>query len=188
METLLSSFLLVAVSEMGDKTQLLAFSLAIRFKKPFTILAGIITATLLNHGIASFLGSWISEHISEQVMALILALTFFVFALWTLKPDTLEEGEAAPRFGPYLTTVVLFFLAEMGDKTQLATLALAAKYHSPFWVTLGTTLGMLTSDGLAVLAGEKLSSRINMNYVRRVAAAVFFLFGLASVYRAYQLW
>jgi Ca2+/H+ antiporter, TMEM165/GDT1 family len=154
MEAIVSSFLLVAASEMGDKTQLLAFSLAARFRKPWVVMAGI------------------------------LAATFIAFGLWTLKPDTLEESEKPPRFGPFLTTVVLFFLAEMGDKTQLATVAMAARYHSVLQVTTGTTLGMMFSDGLAVFLGDKLAGRVQMKWLRWIAASLFFLFGAVSLWSA----
>ena len=147
-----SSFSLVALSEMGDKTQLLAFSLSARFKSPKLILSGILVATLLNHSLASYLGNWVSVQISTKIMSLILAVLFIAFGLWTLKPDTLDQPKHH-SYGPFLTTVVLFFLAEMGDKTQLATLALGAQYQAPLLVTLGTTVGMLVSDGLAVFLG-----------------------------------
>jgi putative Ca2+/H+ antiporter (TMEM165/GDT1 family) len=183
-ESILSSFFLVAVSEMGDKTQLLAFSLATRFRKPWAIMAGILVATLLNHGLASSLGSWISAHVPARAMAAILAVTFVAFGLWTLVPDTLEEGERTARAGAFLTTTVLFFLAEMGDKTQLATVALAARYESVLRVTVGTTLGMLASDGLAVFLGERLAGKVSMRWIRWVAASLFFLFGAVSLWRA----
>jgi putative Ca2+/H+ antiporter (TMEM165/GDT1 family) len=182
--TFLSSFALVAISEMGDKTQLLAFSLAARFKRPWTIMAGILTATIVNHALASTVGSSISSHIPVRTMAWILAFLFIAFGFWTLKPDTLEESGKSSKYGPFLTTVMLFFLAEMGDKTQLATVALAAKYRSALLVTAGTTLGMMVSDGLAVFLGEKFSTRIPMNQVRWFAATLFFIFGLVSAYQA----
>jgi putative Ca2+/H+ antiporter (TMEM165/GDT1 family) len=184
MEAVVSSFLLVAASEMGDKTQLLAFSLASRFRKPWAVMAGILVATLANHALASSLGSWLSTHVPHRVMAAVLAATFIGFGLWTLKPDTLEESGKPPRFGAFLTTVVLFFLAEMGDKTQLATVALAARYQDPLMVTAGTTLGMLFSDGLAVLLGEKLAGKVQMKWLRWIAASLFFIFGAVSLWSA----
>jgi putative Ca2+/H+ antiporter (TMEM165/GDT1 family) len=184
LQVVLSSFALVAVSEMGDKTQLLAFSLATRFKRPWIIMGGIFTATVLNHALASSVGSWVSAHIPLPLMAVILAVLFIGFGLWTLKPDTLDEEGSSGRYGPYLTTVFLFFLAEMGDKTQFATLALAAEFHSIFWVTVGTTLGMMVSDGLAVFLGEKLAARVQARQVRWIAASLFFLFGLVSAGQA----
>jgi putative Ca2+/H+ antiporter (TMEM165/GDT1 family) len=184
MEAVVSSFLLVAASEMGDKTQLLAFSLATRFRKPWTVMAGILVATLANHALASSVGSWISAHVPDRVMAAVLAVTFIAFGLWTLKPDTLEESGKPPRFGPFLTTTILFFLAEMGDKTQLATVAVAARYESVLRVTLGTTLGMLFSDGLAVFLGDKFAGRVKMQWLRWFAAVLFFLFGAVSLWSA----
>jgi len=184
MKTVFASFLLVAASEMGDKTQLLAFALASRFKKPWTVMAGILLATLANHALASSVGAWISAYVPPRVMAGILAVTFIGFGLWTLRPDTLDEDDKPSRFGPLLTTVVLFFLAEMGDKTQFATIALGARFHSAVTVTLGTTLGMLASDGLAVFLGDRLSSKVQGRWLRIVAAGLFFLFGIASAWSA----
>ena len=184
MRAILSSFLLVAVSEMGDKTQLLALSLAARYRRPWVVLAGVFTATVANHALASLLGSWVSEHVPPRAMAGGLAVLFIAFALWTLRPDTLAEQGGPSRAGPYVTTVVLFFLAEMGDKTQLATMALAAQYQSVILVTIGTTLGMLASDGLAVYLGDRLADRLPMTWVRRVAAALFLAFGAAAAWRA----
>lgn len=179
---ILSSFVLVAMGEMGDKTQLLAFSLATRFRKPWSIMAGILAATLLNHGLASSLGWWISDHLPANLLAGVVGVSFILFGFWTLKPDRLDAEERPARFGAFLTSAFLFFLAEMGDKTQLATVALAAKYQSVLFVTIGTTLGMMASDGLAVFLGEKLSERIEEKWIRRVAAGFFFLFGLLSLF------
>ncbi|BDG04133.1 TMEM165/GDT1 family protein [Anaeromyxobacter oryzae] len=184
MEAIISSFLLVAASEMGDKTQLLAFSLATRFRRPWPILGGILVATLANHALASSVGAWVSARVPPQILAGVLAATFIGFGLWTLRPDTLDEAERTDRFGPFLTTVVLFFLAEMGDKTQLATVALAARFGSVVLVTTGTTLGMLASDGLAVFLGEKLAARVGSKGIRWAAAALFFAFGLVSLWAA----
>jgi putative Ca2+/H+ antiporter (TMEM165/GDT1 family) len=177
-QVFLHSFLLVAASEMGDKTQLLALVLASRFRKPWTIMAGILVATILNHGLASWAGGWVSTLVSETLLRWILSGTFFAFALWILIPDKDEELKESNRFGPFLTTVVAFFLAEMGDKTQLATLALGARFASPFAVTLGTTAGMLLADGLAVFFGEKLTSKLSMKWVRLFASILFFIFGI----------
>ncbi|MBP9733594.1 MAG: TMEM165/GDT1 family protein [Candidatus Omnitrophica bacterium] len=181
---ILSSFFLVAVSEMGDKTQLLAFSLAVRFKKPWAVMAGILTATLLNHALASWSGEWISRAVRPELLAWMLGVSFIGFGIWTLFPDKLENTEHKHRLGPYLTTCLLFFLAEMGDKTQLATIALGARFGSAIAVTIGTTLGMMLTDGLAVFLGEKMSGSVPMNWVRRGAAALFFLFGALSIVRA----
>jgi len=183
-EALIGSFLLVAASEMGDKTQLLAFALASRFRQPWRVMAGILVATLANHALAAGVGTWVSVHVPERVMAGLLAVLFLGFGLWTLKPDTLEETKGPGRFGAFVTTTVLFFLAEMGDKTQFATVALAARYQSVLVVTVGTTLGMAASNGLAVFLGEKLADKVQLKWVRWVAASLFFVFGAVSLWAA----
>jgi putative Ca2+/H+ antiporter (TMEM165/GDT1 family) len=184
LEAIFSSFLLVAVSEMGDKTQLLAFSLASRYRRPWVVMGGILAATIFNHALASGVGSWVSAHVPPRIMAALLAATFVGFGLWTLRPDTIEEDARPARFGPFLTTAILFFVAEMGDKTQLATVALAARHRSILLVTTGTTLGMLASDGLAVFLGERLAHRVSTRWVRVAAACLFFAFGAASGWAA----
>lgn len=186
-ETIFSSFALVAVSEMGDKTQLLAFSLAARYRKPWPVLCGIFVATLLNHGLASTVGVWIAGLVTPKTMAIVLGVLFVAFGVWTLKPDTLEESEKKDRFGPFLTTAVLFFFAEMGDKTQMATVALGARYHSAIAVTFGTTIGMMVTDGLAVFFGDRLAPRVQMKWIRWVAASLFFVFGFLSFVKAYAI-
>jgi Ca2+/H+ antiporter, TMEM165/GDT1 family len=184
MEAIVGSFILVAASELGDKTQLLAFSLATRFRRPWVVLAGILVATIANHALAASVGSWVSSHVPPRVMAGLLAALFIAFGLWTLKPDTLEETKEQGRLGAFVTTVFLFFLAEMGDKTQLATVALAARYGSIVQVTLGSTLGMMAANGPAVFLGEKLAEKVRMKWVRWGAATLFFLFGLVSLVAA----
>ncbi len=184
LRTVVTSFLLVAASEMGDKTQLLALTLASRFRRPGLVMAGILVATLANHTLAAGVGSWVSAHVPPRVLAAVLAATFVGFGIWTLVPDTLDDDARPARFGPFLTTAVLFFLAEMGDKTQLATVALAAEFRSVGLVTLGTTLGMLASDGLAVLLGDRLAARVPMKVLRGIAAALFFAFGAVSAWAA----
>ena len=182
MEPIVSSFLLVAVSEMGDKTQLLAFSLASRYRRPWVVMAGILVATVLNHALAASVGTWVSAQVPPRVMAAILAATFIGFGFWTLRPDTLEESSGPAGLGPFLTTTVLFFLAEMGDKTQLATVALAAQFRSALLVTIGTTLGMLATDGLAVFLGDRLAAKVQLKWIRWAAASLFFLFGAAALW------
>ncbi len=179
MDVILQSFLLVAASEMGDKTQLLALVLALRFRNPTAIMSGILLATIANHGIATLFGGWLSQKVSPEHLRLALALIFFAFALWILVPDKDEDGPKETRFGAFLTTLVAFFLAEMGDKTQLATVALGAKFQAPLLVTLGTTLGMLFSDGLAVFFGERFTQKIPLKFVRIGAALGFAVFGAA---------
>ena len=182
MSTLLSAFLLVFVSEMGDKTQLLALVLAARFKKPWPIMTGILVAALLNHALASYVGATIAAYVSQQALKWILALTFVGFGLWILKPDKEEDLSYRKKWGPFVTTTVAFFFAEMGDKTQLATVALGAKFAEPFLVTLGTTLGMLGADGLAVFFGHRFSQRVPMGLVRKVASLLFILFGFLAIW------
>ena len=179
MEAILDSFLLVLVSEMGDKTQLLALVLTAKFKKPWAVMFGIFFATVLNHGLASLFGDWISSLIPSSTMSWVLALTFFLFGLWILIPDKDEELKTSTKLGAFLTTTVAFFFAEMGDKTQLATVALGAKFSTPIAVTIGTTAGMLAADGLAVFLGDKLVQKISINWIRKIASLSFILFGLA---------
>ena len=184
--TIVSSFFLVAISEMGDKTQLLAFSLSARYKRPWPIMAGILLATILNHGLASSIGALVAEHLSKKTLALILGACFVAFGFWTLIPDKHEDDEQPSKFGAFASTTVLFFLAEMGDKTQLATVALAARFGSALLVTIGTTAGMLVSDGAAVFLGEKLSEHAQMKWIRYTAAGLFFAFGAMSFVAAFQ--
>lgn len=183
MEAFLVSTGIVALAEMGDKTQLLAFVLAARFRKPLPIVAGIFIATLFNHGLAGALGAWITTALGPDVLRWVLGLSFLGMAVWTLIPDEIEkdEAKAAQRFGVFGATLVTFFLAEMGDKTQIATVAMAAHYGAPVIVVAGTTLGMLIADVPAVFIGDRLSQRIPMRLVHGVAAALFALLGLATL-------
>lgn len=178
MEAIINSFLLVFVSEMGDKTQLLALVLAARFRKPIPIMMGILVATLLNHALASYVGNFITYYVSAEILKWILAASFIGFGLWMLIPDKDEGYEDKHSWGPFLTTTVAFFFAEMGDKTQLATVALGAKFAAPILVTIGTTLGMLGADGLAVLFGHKFTEKVPMKLIHRIASALFILFGI----------
>lgn len=178
LSALVNSFLLVFVGEMGDKTQLLALLLAARYRQPWVILSGVFVATILNHALASWAGGLLASYFDPTVLKWALAILFFGFAIWILIPDKEEELKATGRFGAFLTTVVAFFLAEMGDKTQLATVALGARFSQVWIVTLGTTLGMMASNALAIFLGEKLLKRIPMKWVRVFASALFFLFGI----------
>jgi putative Ca2+/H+ antiporter (TMEM165/GDT1 family) len=178
MESIINSFLLVFISEMGDKTQLLALVLAAKYRKPIPIMFGILTATVLNHALASYAGSYVTQYVSPEILKWTLALTFIGFGLWILVPDKDEGFQDKHSWGPFLTTTVAFFFAEMGDKTQLATVALGAKYAAPMMVTIGTTLGMLGADGLAVFFGHKFTGKIPMKLVHRLASALFILFGI----------
>ena len=183
MEALLVSAGVVALAEIGDKTQLLAFILAARFKKPVPIILGILVATIVNQGLAGALGAWITSAISPEVLRWILGSSFIGMAIWTMIPDKIEEEETqiAKRFGVFGATLVTFFLAEMGDKTQIATVAMAAHYAQPVMVVIGTTLGMLIADVPAVFIGDKLANKIPMKLVHSVAAAIFALLGLATL-------
>ena len=176
----------MALAEIGDKTQLLAFILAARFKKPLPIILGILVATLVNHGIAGALGAWITATISPEILRWVLGLSFIGMAIWTLVPDKIEDEETqiAQRLGVFGATLVTFFFAEMGDKTQIATVAMAAHYATPVLVVIGTTLGMLIADVPAVFVGDKLASRIPMRLVHAVAAMIFALLGIATLLSA----
>lgn len=183
MESLLVPTAVVALAEIGDKTQLLAFLLAARFKKPLPIVLGILAATLVNHGLAGALGAWITSALDPAALRWALGLSFLAMAAWTLVPDKIEEEETriAGRLGVFGATLVTFFLAEMGDKTQVATVAMAAHYASPLLVVIGTTAGMLIADVPAVFLGDKLADRIPMRLVHSVAAALFALLGIATL-------
>ncbi len=189
MEALFISTGVVALAEIGDKTQLLAFILAARFKKPLPIVAGILVATLVNHGLAGALGAWITSVISPDVMRWVLGGSFVGMAIWTLIPDKIEEEETkvAKHLGVFGATALTFFLAEMGDKTQIATVALAAHYGAPLLVVAGTTLGMLIADVPAVFVGSKFAARIPMKLVHAIAAAIFAVMGLLTLFQVDQL-
>jgi putative Ca2+/H+ antiporter (TMEM165/GDT1 family) len=183
LEALFVSTGVVALAEIGDKTQLLAFILAARFKKPLPIIAGILVATLVNHGLAGALGAWITSVVSPEILRWVLGLSFLGMAAWTMIPDKIEEEETrvATKFGVFGATLITFFLAEMGDKTQLATIALAAHYGTPLLVILGTTLGMLIADVPAVFIGDRLATKIPMKLVHSIAAAIFAVLGVVTL-------
>lgn len=183
MITIFNSLLLVFATEMGDKTQLLAFVLATRFKKPWTVLLGIFIATVLNHYFASALGGVAATYIPEHILKIILATLFFGFAVWVLIPDKEEDVDEKYKYGALLTTIVLFFLAEMGDKTQLSTVALAAKYQETINVTIGTTLGMLLANAPAVFFGEKIKKYVPMKLIHIGASILYILFGLVVLFK-----
>jgi putative Ca2+/H+ antiporter (TMEM165/GDT1 family) len=184
MEALLVSTGVVALAEIGDKTQLLAFVLAARFKAPRPIILGILLATLANHGVAGALGAWITTLLSPALLGWILGLGFLAMAIWTLVPDKLENTDTstATRWGVFGTTFITFFLAEMGDKTQIATVALAAHYALPVVVVIGTTIGMLIANMPAVFAGERLSTKIPLRLIRAIAASLLALLGLLTLF------
>jgi len=180
MEAFLVSTGVVALAEIGDKTQLLALVLAARYRKPVPIVFGILLATLLNHALAGSVGAWVAHAVDPQVMRWILGVSFLAMAVWMLIPDKLEDEQQAkpPRFGVFLTTLCAFFLLEMGDKTQIATIALAAKYPQLAAVVAGTTFGMMVANVPAVLLGEVAATKLPLRIVRAVCAAVFAVIGV----------
>ena len=183
MEAFLISTGIVALAEMGDKTQLLSLVLAARFRKPWPIVLGILVATLANHGLAGAVGSWITTIMGPDLLRWILGASFIAMAVWMLIPDKLddENGETAPRMGVFLTTVVAFFLAEMGDKTQIATVMLAAQYQAWFAVVAGTTLGMMLANAPVVWLGDAITQRVPLRLVHMVSAGIFAVLGLIAL-------
>ncbi len=182
MEAFLISTGIVALAEIGDKTQLLAFILAAKFRKPVPITLGILAATIANHGFAGALGSWLTSLASPETMRWVLGLSFVGMAIWTLIPDKFDEDEARlVKYGVFGTTLIAFFLAEMGDKTQVATVALAAQYRVFFSVVAGTTLGMMIANVPAVLLGNRIADRIPVRLVHIIAAGIFAILGVATL-------
>jgi putative Ca2+/H+ antiporter (TMEM165/GDT1 family) len=170
------------LAEIGDKTQLLAFVLAARLRKPWPIIAGILAATLANHAAAAWVGALLAGWLSPQLLVWVVGLSFIGFGLWTLHPDSLEGMPRLHGAGAFVTTFVAFFLAEMGDKTQFATIALAARYDQLVAVVVGTTLGMMVANVPAVWIGEKLAQKIPMRAVRLLAAALFVIVGILTLW------
>jgi len=178
----------VALAEIGDKTQLLALLLTTQFRRPVPIIAGIVVATIVNHLGAGALGTWITHLLGATVLRWVLGVSFIAMAAWILIPDKLDDDAPAhSRYGVFVTTVITFFLAEMGDKTQLATIALAAQYQSLVWVVAGTTLGMLIADVPPVLFGEWIVKRVPVRIIHLIAAAIFVLLGVMSLLNVGQL-
>jgi putative Ca2+/H+ antiporter (TMEM165/GDT1 family) len=183
MNAFLVAMSVVALAEIGDKTQLLALLLATQFKKPWPIILGITAATLLNHGLAGFLGTWITSLLSPSILRWILALSFLAMGVWALIPDHIEtkEIQLGRRWGVFVSTCLTFFLAEMGDKTQAATVALSVHYANALMVVLGTTIGMLLIDVPTVWLAHRLAAKIPMRLVHRMAAIIFFLLGIGAL-------
>jgi putative Ca2+/H+ antiporter (TMEM165/GDT1 family) len=182
MEAFLISTGIVALAEIGDKTQLLAFILAAKFRKPWLIIFGILAATIANHAFAGAVGAWLTSLISPETLRWTLGISFLAMAVWTLIPDKMEEEEAGlVRFGVFGTTLIAFFLAEMGDKTQVATVALAAQYQTVVTVVAGTTLGMMLANVPAVLLGDRIAHRMPVRLVHALAAALFAILGVATL-------
>jgi Ca2+/H+ antiporter, TMEM165/GDT1 family len=184
LEALLTSIFLVAIAEIGDKTQLLSFVLAARLRKPWPIIGGILLATLANHALAGWAGSLLAGWVPPTTLAWIVGLSFIVFGLWALHPDSLDDSPRMHKAGAFVTAFVAFFLAEMGDKTQFATVALAARFDSLAPVVIGTTIGMMLANVPAVWIGEKLALKIPMKAVRIVAAALFMAVGALTLWSA----
>ena len=184
MEAFFVSTAIIALAEMGDKTQLLALVLAARFRKPWPIVLGILVATLANHGLAGALGAWVTTVVGPQVLRWILGVSFIAMAVWMLIPDKLDEGDAdgAPRWGVFGTTLVAFFLAEMGDKTQIATVMLAAQYNAYLWVVAGTTLGMMLANAPVVWLGDRITRLVPIRVVHGVSAVIFLVLGLVAIF------
>ncbi len=186
-EAFLSSTAVVALAEIGDKTMLLAIVLAARLRAPWAILAGILVATLANHALAALVGSQVAGLLQAEWFRVAVALGFIAMAAWTLVPDKLDEDENTVRStgGAFLTTLISFFLVEMGDKTQIATIALAAHYQSVLVVAAGTTLGMMLANGPAVFLGEAIERRVSMKLTRTLAALLFLVLGLWQLAEIY---
>ena len=184
MEAFLVSTSIVALAEMGDKTQLLPLVLAARFRKPWPIVLGIFVATVLNHALAGAAGAWVTTVLGPQVLRWVLGVSFIAMAVWMLIPDKLDDGETgnAPRLGVFGTTVVAFFLAEMGDKTQIATVMLAAQYNAYLWVVAGTTLGMMLANAPVDWLGERMMRRVPVRAVHIVSALIFLALGVLALW------
>lgn len=182
---------IVALAEMGDKTQLLALLLAARFRKPVPILIAILLATIVNHGVSAALGQWVTTILSPEILMWILAIGFIAMAAWMLVPDELEDESGSiqkwQKFGVFGATFILFFLAEIGDKTQIATVALAARFDSIWWVMAGTTLGMMIANAPAVFIGDKLANRLPISLIHKIGAAIFLLIGVGTLVQHYWL-
>lgn len=182
LEAFLISTGIVALAEIGDKTQLLAFVLAAKFRKPVPIILGILVATIANHAGAGALGAWITSLVSPDIMRWVLGISFIAMAAWIMVPDKLDDEDTElAHFGVFTTTVLAFFMAEMGDKTQIATVALAAQYHAFIAVVAGTTLGMMIANVPAVLLGDRIAHKLPLNLIHGIVAVVFALLGAATL-------
>jgi putative Ca2+/H+ antiporter (TMEM165/GDT1 family) len=183
MNSLLASIPLTTIAEIGDKTQLLSLLLAVRFKKYVPIILGIVFATLLNHFASAYIGKNISEIINSEIFSIFVATSFILIGLWILKQDK-QNGlnENLCKYGCFFASFIAFFIAEIGDKTQIATMALALEYQSIFWITIGTTTGILIANIPVVLMGEKATSKIPLKYIRYFASSGFILFGILSFF------
>ena len=185
MQAFLVSTGIVALAEMGDKTQLLALVLAARFRKPWPIVAGIFVATIVNHALAGALGAWVTTALGPDVLRWVLGGSFIAMAIWMLIPDKIDEddADAKPRLGVFAATVVAFFLAEMGDKTQIATVMLAARFDTWAPVVAGTTLGMMLANAPVVWFGDRIVRKVPIRAVHAVGAVVFLVLGVLAIVR-----
>ncbi|MFM2086085.1 MAG: hypothetical protein RLZZ237_954 [Pseudomonadota bacterium] len=182
MEAFLISTGIVGLAEIGDKTQLLTFLLAAKFRKPLPIVLAILVATIVNHAFAAAVGAWITSMLGPDVLRWVLGVSFLVMAAWTLIPDKIDEDDAKlAKYGVFLTTLIAFFMAEMGDKTQVATVALAARYHDVYSVVLGTTVGMMLANVPAVYLGDRIANKVSLPLVHGIAAIVFAVLGVATL-------
>jgi putative Ca2+/H+ antiporter (TMEM165/GDT1 family) len=189
MEAFLISISTVALAEMGDRTQLLSLLLATRFRRPWPILAGVLCATLVNHALAGFVGAWIGHQLTPAFLDIAVGISMVVMALWMLKPDTLNEGDGKQtQRGAFLTTLIAFFIAEIGDKTQIATLALAAGYPNLFAVVAGTTCGMLVANAPVVFLGNVFAGRLPMRAIHYATTLLLLVIGAVFIIRALRHW
>ena len=184
MEAFLVSTGIVALAEMGDKTQLLSLVLAARFRKPWPIVLGMFVATLVNHALAGAVGSWVTRALGPDVLRWVLGASFIAMAIWMLIPDTIDEDEAGggPKYGVFVTTVIAFFLAEMGDKTQVATVMLAARFDAWASVVAGTTLGMMLANAPVVWFGDRIVRKVPIRLVHSIGAVVFLVLGVLALW------
>lgn len=188
MTAFIKALLLVVVAEMGDKTQLLAMAMASKYKAKQVII-GVLAATVLNHGIAVAVGSYLSSVIPMNIVKIVAGISFLIFGLWTIKGDKIDDDDNnKSKFGPIVTVATAFFLAEMGDKTQLMTIAISAQYRQPIFILMGTTIGMLIADGLGILGGAWMSKHVPEVYIKWGAGIVFMLFGTLALYNAAPAW
>ncbi len=189
MEAFLVSTGIVALAEIGDKTQLLAFVLAAKFRRPLPIIAAIFVSTIANHAFAAAIGAWITSLLGPDILRWVLGASFIAMAAWTLIPDKIDDDDLAlAKYGVFLTTLIAFFIAEMGDKTQVATVALAARYDSVIAVVCGTTFGMMLANVPAVYLGDKIAGRIPLKLVHGIAALIFAALGVATLLGAGSRW
>lgn len=188
MTAFIKALLLVVVAEMGDKTQLLAMAMASKYKVK-QVMIGVLAATILNHALAVLAGSYLSSFIPMNTVKIVAAVSFLIFGLWTLRGDKIdEEDEKKSKFGPIITVAIAFFLAEMGDKTQLMTIAISAQSHQPIFILMGTTVGMLIADGIGVIGGAWMCRHVPEIYIKWAAGIIFMLFGTLTIYSVVPSW